>query len=80
MKLYKMLWSRIGGRPWTYISRDVYHKYEYEVLIGLLISGYHAHDILTTKEFYWTLGAITLGYIWGHFFWGREYIPGQKGD
>jgi len=25
-KLYKMLWSRIGGRPWTYIIRDSYQK------------------------------------------------------
>ncbi len=25
MSLYKWLWSRIGGRPWTYIIRDSYH-------------------------------------------------------
>jgi len=24
--LYKALWSRIGGRPWTYIIRDSYHS------------------------------------------------------
>ena len=23
--LYRALWSRIGGRPWTYITRDSYH-------------------------------------------------------
>jgi len=23
--LYRALWSRIGGRPWTYIIRDSYH-------------------------------------------------------
>jgi len=21
-RLYKMLWTRVGGRPWTYIVRD----------------------------------------------------------
>ena len=23
---YKALWLRIGGRPWTYIIRDSYHR------------------------------------------------------
>ena len=26
-QLYKALWSRIGGRPWTYIIRDYYHRW-----------------------------------------------------
>lgn len=25
-KLYEMLWTRIGGRPWTYIIRDSWKK------------------------------------------------------
>lgn len=25
-RLYRALWSRIGGRPWTYIVRDSYHR------------------------------------------------------
>ncbi len=24
-RLYRALWSRMGGRPWTYIIRDSYH-------------------------------------------------------
>jgi hypothetical protein len=24
--LYKKLWSRFGGRPWSYIIRDSYHQ------------------------------------------------------
>lgn len=35
-KLYKWLWTRIGGRPWTYIIRDSYHKYP---LLWLLSFG-----------------------------------------
>ena len=26
--MYKWLWTRIGGRPWTYIIRDSYHNHE----------------------------------------------------
>ena len=25
-RLYRALWLRIGGRPWTYIIRDSYHS------------------------------------------------------
>jgi hypothetical protein len=25
-RLYKSLWIRLGGRPWTYIIRDSYHQ------------------------------------------------------
>jgi len=25
-RLYRALWSRAGGRPWTYIIRDSYHN------------------------------------------------------
>lgn len=25
-RIYKALWSRIGGRPWSYILRDSYHQ------------------------------------------------------
>ena len=77
---YKKLWSLIGGRPWTYISRDIYHKAEYVVLMGLLIVGFYASKVLTDVEFWVILGAISLGFIWGHFFWGRPYIPGQEGE
>jgi len=79
-KLYKSLWSRVGGRPWTYISRDVWHKYELIpiVVIGL-ISGVCAH-FFGLKMLLIGLGIISVGYVLGHFFWGRPYIPNQKGD
>ncbi|MFC1914365.1 hypothetical protein ACFLXF_03740 [Chloroflexota bacterium] len=34
--LYRALWSRIGGRPWTYILRDTWHKFEGLWIIGLV--------------------------------------------
>jgi len=27
VNIYKWLWTRIGGRPWTYIMRDFYHAH-----------------------------------------------------
>ena len=37
MNLYRWLWSRIGGRPWTYIIRDFYHHHP--VIVGFLTLG-----------------------------------------
>lgn len=36
-ELYKMLWSRIGGRPWTEIMRDCQKRYP---LLWLLVFGF----------------------------------------
>ncbi len=35
-RLYRALWSRIGGRPWTHIIRDSQRRYS---LAWLLMSG-----------------------------------------
>ena len=80
MDLYRELWSRLGGRPWTYIARDVYHKLEYFVLVGLLASGYSIgmNGLVSWKWFGVLVTAYTIGYIHGHFFWGKEYVPGQR--
>jgi len=74
---YRWLYSKIGGRPWTFISRDIYHQLEYVVLMGLLILGYKCHLWFSTREFFIILTAGTIFFIWGHFFWGKEYIPNQ---
>jgi len=82
VSIYKWIWTRIGGRPWTYISRDIYHKLEYLVLVGLFIGGFVLGRVglISWKWFLVIMAAYTVGYIHGHFFWGTEYIPGQKGD
>ena len=33
---YRALWSKIGGRPWTYIIRDTWHKFEGLWIIALV--------------------------------------------
>jgi len=82
MSLYKWIWSRIGGRPWTYISRDIYHKLEYLALISIFIGGYAVgkSGLVSWKWFLIIMAVYTIGYIHGHFFWGTEYIPGQQGE
>jgi len=77
MSLYKALWSRIGGRPWTYILRDTWHKFEglwivSLVAVGALI-GHWLWDLI-----FWFLLVFAVGYTAGHLFWGKEYIPGQR--
>ena len=80
MNLYKWLWTKIGGRQWTYIMRDFYHKYEYFIILGFLTVGYFIHPIVSTKLFLVILGVLTVGYILGHLFWGKKWIEGQKGS
>ena len=77
MNLYKELWSRIGGRPWTYIIRDLWHKAEFVWIIILVAIGVtlgHHFDWITILEI---MGVFTLGFIFGHLFWGRKYVPLQ---
>jgi hypothetical protein len=79
MNLYKKLWSRFGGRPWTYIIRDLWHRFEWLWIIGLVSAGYW----LGTRGYDHALAsliAFNLGYVAGHIFWGTEYVPGQKGE
>ena len=81
MNPYKWLWSRIGGRPWSFISRDVWHKYEYVPIVAIAIFNYWVgRSGLVSWGWYWLIIiTFTIGYIIGHFFWGKEYIPGQRG-
>ncbi len=75
---YEWWWSKLGGRPWTYIIRDTWHKLEGLWIIGLVaigaLLGHWLWDLI-----FWFLLVFALGYIAGHLFWGKEYIPGQKG-
>jgi len=77
--LYRELWTRIGGRPWTYILRDTWHKFEGLWIIGLVGAGALLGHWLWQDVFRLLL-VFTLGYIGGHLFWGTKYVPDQKGN
>ena len=36
---YEVLWSRVGGRPWTHIIRDTQVKHPLAWLLGFLLGG-----------------------------------------
>ena len=76
---YKKLWSLVGGRPWTFIWRDIYHTAPIVVALVWFIIGvtiYQWKGWLGVGIF-WPI--YILGFIGGHFHWGKKYIPGQEG-
>ena len=78
MNLYKIVWSKIGGRMWSYILRDAWHKCEFVWIVGLVAVGVvlgHHFNWITILEI---MGIFTIGFIGGHLFWGKRYIEGQK--
>ncbi len=79
MNLYKVLWSKIGGRPWTYIWRDIYHQAEFVIFALWFFIGIGVYIWLGFwgVMLFWIF--FTYGYISGHFHWGTKYIEEQKG-
>ncbi len=76
-RLYKKLWSRIGGRKWTWIVRDTWHKLEGIWIIGLVAIGAALGDWFGIIPVLGGLGIFCVGYTFGHFFWGRSWIDGE---
>jgi len=85
--LYKKLWSIIGGKPWTYIARDLWNSAEWAMqsvwlwsgvaLACWIISGKINTDwwvvFRYTAKYILLLHAVyTYGYINGHIFWSSN--------
>jgi len=77
MNLYKWLYSRIGGRPWTFIIRDFYHKFEFFWIVGLVGLGVWLGHNYNWRSMLIGWLIFSLGYLTGHLFWGTRYIPNQ---
>jgi len=74
---YKKLWFWVG-RPFTFILRDVWHKAEFVWIIGLVSLGVwmgHNFDWLIVLKI---MSIFTVGFIFGHLFWAKDYIPDQQ--
>jgi len=81
--IYKKLWSIIGRRPWTFIYRDIWHRFEILMQLqwfwtAILVLHLLGTDIpIKPILIGWVI--YLFGFIMGHFFWGRKYIPDQQG-
>ena len=76
--LYRKLWKATTGRPYTFIIRDTWARYEGLWIVGLVacgaIAGHYWGIIGVLKG----LGIFTIGYIAGHLFWGTRYNPDER--
>lgn len=77
---YKKLWTKFGGRPWTYICRDIWHKYELVPQAAWFWAGtgvtFFCNNDIRLIALAWF--AYMWGYFNGHFFFGTPYIPNQQ--
>ena len=78
---YKKLWSLTPiNRPFTYALRDLWHGAEFVWIVALIAVGVWMGHNLDWMEVLKVMGIFTLGFIFGHLFWGKKYIPGQQGE
>ena len=78
---YKKLWSLTPiNRPFTYWLRDVWHRLEGICIIFLVASGAVLTHYFGLKAVLIGLAIFCVGYIAGHLFWGKKYIPNQRGE
>lgn len=87
---YKWWWAKIGGRPWTYITRDLWVQVEYIFIVAFTTIGFFTgmfwSELRAWAMFHPILAFVVLlayGSLWfilGHIFWGTKYVPGQTGN
>jgi len=76
----KLIWGWTTKRPWTYVIRDTWHKAEFLWIIGLVALGVAMGHNFDWLEVLKIMGIFTAGFTFGHFFWGKKYIPNQQGS
>jgi len=88
MRLYEIFWfytqfylKPADRRPYTYLFRDLYHKFPLVVItlgaiVMYLIGRYTAFSsILVVLSL---IVAVLIGEVLGHIWWGKKYIPNQQ--
>lgn len=67
-KLYGWVWSRVGGRPWTYIIRDEQKKAPLAFLLLFLGLGLLLAKV-AGKNWWQLLLGFLVGILVGHLWW-----------
>jgi predicted MFS family arabinose efflux permease len=67
-RLYRELWSRVGGRPWTEIIREDQKRSPLVFLLIFIGLGILAGK-LAGKYWWQILLGFLLGILCGHFWW-----------
>ena len=75
---YQWWYSRIGGRKWTWIIRDWWHKAEFVWIVGLVCLGVYMGHHLDWTTVLMVIVIWSIGFLMGHVFWGTKYIEGQE--
>ena len=71
-KLYPWLYKHIGGRPWTYITREATRKRPLEALFWAFTLGNLFANLLPWKWELFAGGFLAVGIVVGHIFWGGK--------
>ena len=64
-KMYQHLWSRIGGRPWSYIIRE---NPRWGLAVGVGLAAIAFFSLRCSKPLILIVGAV-IGFILGHLYW-----------
>lgn len=70
---YRWLWSRIGGRKWTYIVRDFAYQNPLVLIILFFLVGYYMRQLFHSDD----IPKIGAGLLLAHLFWGTKWHKGQ---
>ena len=79
MSIYKWIWSRTTGRPFTYVIRDARQKYPTPWMLGVMVVSIVIGHFLWGWMLLVGFGILLVGILWGHLWWGTKWIPNQKG-
>ena len=80
---YRWLWSKVGGRPFTFILRDLWNSAEFIMQafwfwLAVLVL-YWLGVTIPTKTLLAGWVIYIFGYINGHLYWGTDWKKGEKG-
>lgn len=82
--LYRSLYRRLGGRPWTHISWDSLRAHPNWWVFGLgaggIALGSAAQELWDWRVTFFLISFLAIGYVLGHIYWcGRTLLQGRFG-